>query len=59
MTYERDVVSNVAFLATKHSEMPSSTRDWRPLLYSSTDAQAEFRSIALQMPLAQIYEGTL
>ena len=32
---------------------------WRPMLYSSMDAQVEFRSIGLQMPLARIYEGTL
>lgn len=33
--------------------------DWRPLLYSGMDARVEFRSIGLQMPLGQIYEGTL
>ncbi|MHB8814044.1 MAG: Uma2 family endonuclease [Steroidobacteraceae bacterium] len=32
---------------------------WRPMLYSSMDARVEFRSIGLQMPLAQMYEGTL
>lgn len=30
-----------------------------PMLYSSMDAQVEFRSIGLQMTLAEIYQGTL
>jgi Uma2 family endonuclease len=33
--------------------------EWRPRLYSGMDAQAEFRSIGLCLPLAKIYEGTL
>jgi len=32
---------------------------WRPMVYASIDAQVELRSIALQIPLAQIYAGTL
>lgn len=32
---------------------------WRPMLYSSLEARVEFRSIGLQIPLSQIYEGTL
>lgn len=32
---------------------------WRPMVYSSMDARVELRSIGLQIPLAQIYEGTL
>ncbi|HET9105773.1 MAG TPA: Uma2 family endonuclease [Steroidobacteraceae bacterium] len=33
--------------------------EWRPMLCSGLDAHVEFRSIELQLPLAQIYEGTL
>ncbi|HEY1889508.1 MAG TPA: Uma2 family endonuclease [Steroidobacteraceae bacterium] len=33
--------------------------DWRPMLCSSADARVELRSIGLNMPLAQIYEGSL
>ncbi|MEA3179103.1 MAG: hypothetical protein QOI59_2626 [Gammaproteobacteria bacterium] len=32
---------------------------WRPQVYSGPDAVADFRSIALTVPLAQIYAGTL
>jgi len=32
---------------------------WRPQVYSGPEAVAEFRSIALTVPLAQIYAGTL
>lgn len=32
---------------------------WRPMIYSSMDARVELRSIGLQMPLSQIYEGSL
>ncbi len=35
------------------------TEGWRPMLYSAMEAIVEFRSIGLQMPLMQIYEGTL
>ena len=33
--------------------------EWRPMLYSGVDARIEFRSIGLQLPLAQIYQGSL
>jgi Uma2 family endonuclease len=33
--------------------------NWRPQLYTGPQAVAEFRSIGLSVPLAQIYEGTL
>jgi Uma2 family endonuclease len=32
---------------------------WRPQLYAGRDAIAQFHSIGLSVPLAQIYEGTL
>jgi Uma2 family endonuclease len=32
---------------------------WRPVLYSAAEAQVEFRSIALQMPMMRIYESSL
>lgn len=32
---------------------------WRPTGYASMDARVEFRSIGLEIPLAQIYEGSL
>jgi Uma2 family endonuclease len=35
------------------------TEGWRPVVYPGLDARVEFRSIGLEMPLAQIYEGTL
>ena len=31
--------------------------DWRPVVVSTMEAQVEFRSIGLQMPMARIYEG--
>jgi Uma2 family endonuclease len=34
-------------------------QNWRPQLYTGPQAIAEFRSIGLSVPLAQIYEGTL
>jgi len=33
--------------------------NWRPQVYSGPDAVAEFQSISLSVPLAQIFEGTL
>ena len=30
---------------------------WRPTVYSTMDASVEFRSIGLEIPLAQVYEG--
>ena len=33
--------------------------DWKPQVYAGPEAVAEFRSISLAAPLAQIYEGTL
>lgn len=32
---------------------------WHPMLYASMDALVEFRSIALQIPMARLYEGVL
>jgi Uma2 family endonuclease len=32
---------------------------WRPVLYSAAEGQVEFRSIALQIPMMRIYEGSL
>jgi len=33
--------------------------NWRPVSYAGPEAMAEFRSIGLSVPLAQIYAGTL
>ena len=33
--------------------------NWKPHMYMGPQAVAEFRSIGLSVPLAQIYEGTL
>jgi Uma2 family endonuclease len=62
MTYQRvEAIEEYVLVAQNHPRVVVHRRaeDWQPMLYSGFDAQIEFRSIALQMSLAQIYEGTL
>jgi Uma2 family endonuclease len=62
MTYQRvEAIEEYVLIAQNQPRVVVHSRaeDWRPMLYSGMDAQVDFRSIGLQMPLAQIYEGTL
>jgi Uma2 family endonuclease len=62
MTYQRvETIEEYVLIAQNPPRVIAHRRldGWRPMLYSSMDARVEFRSIGLQMPLAQIYEGTL
>jgi Uma2 family endonuclease len=63
MTYQRvEAIEEYVLIAQDQPRVIVHRRaeDWRPMAYSSLDAQVEFRSIDLQMALAQIYqEGTL
>lgn len=62
MTYQRvEAIEEYVLIAQSQPRVIVHRReeDWRPMVHSSTDAQVEFRSIDLQMSLAQIYEGTL
>ncbi|HEV2269550.1 MAG TPA: Uma2 family endonuclease [Steroidobacteraceae bacterium] len=62
MTYQRvKAIEEYALIAQNLPKVIVHRRadGWRPMLYSSLEARVEFRSIGLQVPLAQIYEGTL
>jgi Uma2 family endonuclease len=62
MTYQRvEAIEEYVLIAQDQPRVIIHRRaeGWRPTLYSSMDARVEFHSIGLQMPLAQIYEGTL
>ena len=62
MTYQRvEAIEEYVLIAQRQPRVIVHRRaeEWRPMLYSSLDARVDFRSIGLQMPLAQIYEGTL
>jgi len=62
MTYQRvEAIEEYVLIAQKEPRVIMHRRGegWRPMLYSGMDARVEFRSIGLQMPLAEIYEGTL
>ena len=62
MTYQRvESIEEYLLIAQDQPKVVVHRRaeGWRPTLYSSMDARVEFRSIGLQMPLAQIYEGVL
>ena len=62
MTYERvEAIEEYALIAQSQPRVIVHRRadEWRPILYSSMDARIEFRSIGLEIPLAQIYAGTL
>lgn len=62
MTHQRvQSIEEYVLIAQKQPRIIAHRReeDWRPTVYTSMDARVEFRSIGLQIPLAQIYEGTL
>jgi len=62
MTYQRvEAIEEYVLIAQNQPRVIVHRRaeDWRPMLCSAVEAQVEFRSIGLAMPLAQIYEGTL
>lgn len=62
MTYQRVETIEEYVLIAQHQPriiVHRRAEGWRPMLYSTLDAQVEFRSIELQLALAQIYEGTL
>jgi Uma2 family endonuclease len=62
MTYRRVAsIEEYVLLAQDDHEITVQRRaeNWRPQLYTGPEAIAEFRSIGLSVPLAQIYEGTL
>lgn len=61
MTYQRvEAIEEYALIAQNQTRVIVHRRaeGWRPMLYSTLDAQVEFRSIGLQLALARIYEGT-
>jgi len=62
MTYRRvDAIEEYVLIAQHQPRVIVHRRadSWRPVLYSSMDAQVEFRSIGLSMSLARIYQGCL
>jgi len=62
MTYQRvEAIEEYVLLAQNQPRVIAHRRaeEWRPILYSGMDTRVEFRSIGLQLPLAQIYEGSL
>lgn len=62
MTYQRvEAIEEYVLIAQNQPRIIIHRRaeGWHPMLYSSMDAQVEFRSIGLNISLAQIYEGTL
>lgn len=62
MTYERvQAIEEYVLIAQNQPRVIVHRRaeKWRPMAYTSMDARVELRSIGLQIPLAQIYEGTL
>ena len=62
MTYRR-VNSIAEYVLLEQSEhrvtVHRRAENWRPQVYSGPQSVAEFRSISLSVPLAQIYAGTL
>ena len=62
MTYRRvnSIEEYVLLEQSEHKVTVHRRADqWKPQVYSGPDAVAEFRSISLSVPLAQIYAGTL
>ena len=62
MTYRRvNSIEEYVLLEQSEHEVTVCRRadQWKPQVYSGPDAIAEFKSIALSVPLAQIYAGTL
>lgn len=62
MTYQRvESIEEYVLIAQDQPKVIVHRRaeGWRPMLYSSSNARVEFRSIGLQVVLAQIYDGTM
>ena len=62
MTYQRvDAIEEYVLIAQSQPRVIVHRRaeDWRPMVYSRMDVGVEFRSIGLEMPMAQIYDGSL
>jgi Uma2 family endonuclease len=62
MTYRRvNSIEEYVLLEQSEHEVTVHRRadQWKPQVYSGPDAVAEFKSISLSVPLAQIYAGTL
>ncbi len=62
LTYQRvESIEEYVLIAQKEPRIIVHRRsdDWRPVLYSALEAKVEFRSMGLEMPLAQLYEGAL
>lgn len=62
MTYQRvESIEEYILIAQNQPKVIVHRRaeDWCPVLYSSMDVPVEFRSIGLEVSLAQIYEGTI
>lgn len=61
MTYQRvEAIEECVLIAQNQPRVIVHRRaeGWRPMVYTSMEARVELRSIGLQMPLGQIYEGT-
>ena len=61
MTYQRvEAIEEYVLIAQNQPRVIVHRRaeGWRPMVYTSMEARVELRSIGLQMPLGQIYEGT-
>jgi Uma2 family endonuclease len=62
LTYQRvEAIEEYVLIAQNQPRVIVHRRaeEWRPVLYSAMEAQVEFRSIGLHIPMAQIYEDTL
>ena len=62
MTYQRvEAVEEYVLIAQNLPRVIVHRRaeEWRPVLYSTMHARVDFRSIGLELTMAQIYEGTL
>jgi Uma2 family endonuclease len=62
LTYQRgEAIEEYVLIAQSQPRVIVHRRadEWRPMLCSGLDRHVDFRSIGLQLPLAQIYEGTL
>jgi Uma2 family endonuclease len=62
MTYRRvSSIEEYVLLEQKEHKITVHRRaqGWKPQVYTGLHAIAEFRSVALSLPLSQIYEGTL
>lgn len=62
MTYQRvPAIEEYVLIAQNQPRVIVHRRagSWQPMIYTSTDARLELRSIELQISLAQIYEGSL